>query len=141
MHKLYGDFLGGRAALGLLLLRVVVGAAMVIHGWSKIQNPFGWMDKPGAPSPMPDIVQALAALGEFGGGLGLLLGFLTPIACFGIAAVMLGAIFTAHRGDPWINPGGKAFELASLYLLIAAVVAISGPGIHSLDAKLFGRKR
>lgn len=141
MNKLYGDFLVGRAALGLLLLRVVTGVAMVIHGWPKIQNAFHWMDKPGAPSPMPGIVQALAALGEFGGGLGLLFGCLTLPACFGIAAVMLGAIFTAHAGDPWIKPGGKSFELASLYLLIAAVVALLGPGIYSLDAKLFGKRR
>jgi putative oxidoreductase len=137
MHRLYGEFLGGRAALGLLLLRVVAGVAMVIHGWSKVQNPTGWM----GPDGPPGILQALAALGEFGGGLGLLFGCLTLPACFGIACVMLGAIFTAHRGAPWINPGGKSFELASLYLLIAAVVAIIGPGLHSLDARLFGRQR
>jgi len=140
MHKHYGDFLGGRAAIGLLLLRVVAGLAMMIHGKDKILNPFGWMDRPGKPSPMPDIVQALAALGEFGGGLGLLVGLLTPIAAFGIAVVMLGAIFTVHAGDPWIGKG-RSFENAANYLLIAAVVMLTGPGIYSLDAKLFGKRR
>ena len=140
MRKLYGDFLGGRAALGLLILRVVAGAAMVMHGWPKMQNAMHWMDKPGQPSPLPGFLQAMAAFGEFGGGLGLMVGLLTPIACFGIACVMLGAIFTVHRGDPWIAKG-KSFEAASFYLLVATVVAIVGPGLYSLDAMLFGKKR
>ncbi len=141
MHKLYGDFLGGRAAIGLLLLRIVAGAAMVIHGWPKIQNPTGWMS--GMSPNTPGIVQALAALGEFAGGLGLIVGCLTPIAAFGIAATMSGAILIGGAGAPWISskPSGRSFEMASLYLLIAVAVMLIGPGIYSLDAKLFGKRR
>lgn len=140
MRKLYRDFHGGRAALGLLILRVVAGVAMVIHGWPKIQNPLHWMDKMGSGTPA--VLQALAALGEFAGGLGLIVGLLTPIACFGIAATMVGAILIGTPGALWIGkPGEKSFELASLYLLIAVAVFFIGPGLYSLDAKLFGKRR
>ena len=98
MRKLYGDFHGGRAALGLLILRVVTGVALMIHGWPKMQNPMHWMDKMGSGTPA--IFQALAALGEFAGGLGLIVGLLTPIATFGIAATMVGAIFLGNSGAP-----------------------------------------
>jgi putative oxidoreductase len=136
MRSMWGDFGGGRAATGLLLLRVVTGAAMMIHGWPKAQKPFGWM----GPDGPPGFLQALAALAEFGGGLALILGFLTPVAAFGILCTMAFAILVAHRGDPWISPRGKSFELASMYLLIAATLIITGPGKFSVDAQAFGRK-
>jgi putative oxidoreductase len=139
--RLFGDFEPKRVGLAMLVLRVVSGVALVMHGLPKIAHPFNWMDKPGKPSPIPDALQALAALGEFGGGLGLIFGFLTPIAALGVIATMLGAKFTAHAGDPWINPGGRSFELASVYFLIALTILLAGPGAWSLDAKLFGKGR
>lgn len=143
MQKIYGEFLGGRAALGLLLLRVVLGVAMMKHGWGKIQNPFGWMDKGGKPSAIPDVLQALAALAEFGGGAALVIGMLTPLACLGIIFTMLGAKFIAHGSDPWINlvPGGRSWEVASLYLLGATALLLTGPGRFSIDALLFESTR
>jgi putative oxidoreductase len=137
MKNLFGNFVSGRAAWGLLLLRVVTGAGMMVHGWPKIQKPFAWMGPDGAPG----ILQALAALSEFGGGLALILGLLTPLACLGIASTMLYAILVAHKGDPWIKPGAKTFELASLYLLIVATLIVTGPGTLSLDATFFGKKK
>jgi len=139
MYRLYPDFLAGRAAIGLLFLRVVVGTALMLHGWSKIQHPFSWMDK--MPNPAPAPLQALAAISEFGGGLALLLGLLTPIAMLGVMSTMIGAFLIRHRNDPWVNPGGRSFELPSLYLAMAIMFIIVGPGIYSLDAMLFGKKR
>ena len=137
MKNILGNFVTGRAALGLLLLRLVTGAGMMVHGWPKAQKPFGWMGPDGAPA----VLQALAALAEFGGGLALVLGLLTPLAALGIICTMGYAILVAHKGDPWIKPGAKTFELASLYLLIATTLLITGPGIYSADAKIFGKKR
>jgi putative oxidoreductase len=137
--RLFGDFESGRVGLAMLVLRVVSGVALVIHGLPKIAHPFNWMDKPGKPSPIPDALQALAALGEVGGGLGLIFGFLTPIAALGVMFTMLGAKFIAHPNDPWINPGGRSYELASVYFLMALTVLLAGPGAWSLDAKVFGR--
>ncbi len=141
MKKLFGDFVGGRGATGLLLLRLFVGAALMMHGWPKIQAPFSWMNK--MPNHPPAILQALAALSEFGGGLALILGLFTPLACLGILCTMGFAILTAHKGQPWIstNPKDHPFEAASFYLAMAVFFLIAGPGVHSLDASIFGKRK
>lgn len=138
MQRLLGRSVEGPAALGLLVIRVVFGAGMMMHGWKKIQAPFGWM---GPESNIPGPLQALAALGEFGGGLGLILGFLTPLSCLGILCTMIGAWWISHRGDPWIASGQGTFELASLYATVALALIITGPGRISIDALVWGRKK
>ncbi len=130
------SFFDNRISTGLLLLRIVAGAAMMFHGWTKIQNPFGWM---GADSATPAIFQALAAISEFGGGAALIIGLLTPLAAFGIAATMLVAI-SKHvgKGDPFFGKGGS-WELAAIYLSIAVLLMMTGAGKFSLDWLLFKR--
>jgi len=126
------------ADLALLLIRVVAGFAFMLHGWGKIQNPFGWMGPDGFA---PGIFQALAALSEFGGGLAWILGLLTPLASLGIACTMAVA-FSFHaivRGDPFVSmTGGPNFELAAVYFCIALLLIAMGPGRLSVDRKLFG---
>jgi putative oxidoreductase len=124
-------------SVALLLLRVVMGVAFMMHGWMKIQSPFNWM---GPDSPVPGLFQFLGAFAEFGGGLALILGLLFPLACLGIFFTMLGAIYlhAIVMGDPFIGP--KSFELATVYLLIAIVFITIGAGNFSLDRKLFGTK-
>ena len=138
---IYPNFVGGRGALGLLVLRLVMGAAFILHGWPKIQNAFHWMDHmPDVPIP-PPYLQALAALAEFGGGIGLILGFLTPLAALGIACNMVVAISMVHvpHDHPFValKPGGPSFELAAGYLADAILLLLAGPGMLSLDGLLF----
>jgi putative oxidoreductase len=127
-----------RADAALLLLRVVAGLAFMIHGWPKIQNPFGWM---GPEAFAPGVLQALAALAEFGGGLAWVLGLLTALASLGIACTMAVA-FATHafmRGDPFVSlTGGPSFELAAVFFSIALLLMMMGPGRFSLDQKFFG---
>jgi len=113
--------------LGLLALRIVCGVAFVVHGWPKIRNPFEWM---GPDAGMPAVVQALAAVSEFGGGIAWTLGLLTPIASLGIACTMAVAV-ARHvlRHDPFV--GG--YELAAVYLCVALTLLLGGPGRYSLD--------
>ena len=133
-NRLFPPFLEGRGALALFVLRVVTGLAFILHGWPKIQNPFGWM---GADSSMPSVLQALAALSEFGGGLGWILGLLTPLSSFGIACTMaVAASKHIGKGDPFVGRGGS-WELAALYLALALVMFFVGPGRFALDALLF----
>lgn len=122
-------------SVALLLLRIVMGVAMIMHGWGKIQTPFDWM---GPEAPVPGFLQLLAALSEFGGGFALLLGLLTPVAMFGLACTMAVAVHThaVIKGDPFI--GG--YELALVYLVLAVVFIIVGPGKFALDNKIFGNK-
>jgi len=142
MNRLFPYFLAGPGAVGLLILRVVTGGALMLHGFPKIQNAFHWMDK--APNHPPAFLQALAAFAEFGGGLALILGLLTPIAMFGVACTMAYAVVKVHmaRHDPWVPaPGAKggSFELALGYLAVALMFILVGPGRLSVDALLFGR--
>lgn len=139
MNKIWGEFVGGRAAWGLLAIRLVFGGALVLHGMQKMGSPFGWMG-PGAP--VPGALQFLAFFAELGGGLALLFGLLAPLAALGVFFDMLVATLMAHGADPWVNAPGKPSKEAALgYLAFALLMLLSGPGRLSLDALLFGRKR
>ena len=129
----------GRGAVGLLLLRLVAGAAFLLHGSGKIQSPFSWMPP---EAPIPGVLQALAAVAEFfGGGLGWIVGFLTPIASLGVLATMTVAIlFHVGQGHPFVGAGGPSFELALVYWVVALLLILLGPGRFSLDAQLFGNR-
>ncbi|MBM3270885.1 MAG: DoxX family protein [Candidatus Sericytochromatia bacterium] len=121
-----------RTGSPLLALRLFAGVGLMLHGRSKIQNPFGWM---GPEAVTPGVFQALAAVAEFFGGLAWVLGLLTPIASLGVLCTMLVAIAThLGRGDPFVGKGG--WELASLYATIAVLFGAGGPGRFSVDAWL-----
>src|SRR5918999_3196919 len=118
---------------------LLLGLAFVLHGWPKIQNPMGWMNAMGGSS-VPSFLQALAALAEFGGGIALILGLLTPIAAFGLVCQMLGALLLVHlpQGHAFVSQAGPSYELALVYLVVAILLIVLGPGKWSLDAALFG---
>jgi putative oxidoreductase len=127
------------ASIGLLLLRLVVGAAFMFHGWPKIQQPMAWMPPEGA---MPGALQLLAAVAEFCGGAALIVGLLTRLAALGLAATMAVALTTVHiaQRHPFVaKPGDPSSELAAVYLACSLLVLLTGPGGFSLDALLFGR--
>ena len=135
---LFNNFIGGRAAVGILVVRVVVGLAFMFHGYGKIQHPFSWM---GENATMPAWLQALAALSEFGGGAAWILGLLTPRASFGILCTMAVAVYlhAVVRGDPFVGKDGS-YELALVYLGVAVLLIVAGPGKLSFDALIFGRR-
>jgi len=141
VHRLYPGFLGGSGAIGLLVLRLVAGSAMMLHGWPKIQHAFSWMPP---EAPVPGVLQALAALAEFGGGLCWVLGLLTPFASFLIFCTMAFATVAVHLSQrhPFVaaTPGGPSFESALSYLAIAVLFLLAGPGRLSLDWLLFGSR-
>jgi putative oxidoreductase len=124
---------------GILLLRVVLGSIMMAHGAQKL---FGWFGGGGPPGTAGSFAQlrfraplmmALAAgAAEFGGGLLIATGLMTPLAALAIAVVMLNAIGTVHwRNGFWNTAGGYEFNL----LVYAAAVAIAATGAarFSLD--------
>jgi putative oxidoreductase len=91
---------------------------------------------------MPGVLQFLAALAEFGGGIALVVGLLTRVASLGITVTMAVAAGMVHiaAGDPFVAAGGgRSWELAVVYFACAALFLLAGPGRCSLDAVLFGR--
>lgn len=143
MRYLFGHFVRGRGSVGLLIVRLVFGLGMVLHGSQKIGAPLTWMNAFAGENAPPGFLQALAAVAEFVGGLGLILGLLTPVAALGVACVMVVAIGMAHlpSGHPFINaPGQPSYESAAAYLAVALLLIVTGPGALSLDWLLFGRR-
>lgn len=138
MKKIFQvSHLNTKASTGLLLLRIVVGLAFMFHGWNKIQNPLAWMGESGPPA----FLQLLAAVSEFGGGLAWILGLLFPLSSLGIFFTMA---FATHyhaivKGDPFVGHEGS-FEPALVYMIIALMFILTGPGKFSLDVKIFGNK-
>jgi putative oxidoreductase len=130
-------------ALGLLILRLVIGLTLAAHGAQKL---FGWWGGPGmtgwtgAMNRMrirPTVPWAWAsALAEFAGGLALAAGFLFPLPVFAIAGSMLVAIALVHLPKGFfVSKGGYEFNLS--ILAAGAALALIGPGSISLDA-VFG---
>jgi putative oxidoreductase len=129
-------------ALGLLILRLVIGLTVAAHGAQKL---FGWWGGPGMTG-WTQVVERLrirpsqpwawvAALSEFGGGLLLALGLLSPLGSLAIVGAMLVAIATVHLSKGfWVSKGGYEFNLAIIGSAVA--LAFTGPGPYSLDNAL-----
>jgi putative oxidoreductase len=132
--KLNQETTSNRVSTALLLIRWIVGIAMISHGASKIAAPFSWM---GADAPVPGILQALAALSEFGGGIALIVGLLTPLALLGLISTMAVAVFFhLSKGDGFV--GG--YELGLVYLVAFVGLFLTGPGRFSLDAVIAAKR-
>ncbi len=124
---------------GLLLLRVLVGVTFALHGFQKLFGWFGgggldgtaaWFAALGFGSGRSAAV--MAGAGEVAGGLGLAAGLLTPLA----AAAMAGTMTTAalvNNADAGFWSVNKGWELNGYLIVIAAAVAVTGPGVYSLD--------
>jgi len=128
--------------LGLLVLRVVVGALFVGHGAQKLFGAFGGHGVSGTAGFFDSIglrpgrLHAVAAgSAELGGGVLLALGLVTPLAALLLTAVMTAAILTVHlRNGVWVTANGYEYNL----VLIAAAFALAavGAGEWSLDNAL-----
>jgi putative oxidoreductase len=125
-------------SLALLMLRLIMGLAFVMHGQGKMMTPFTWM----GDAPVPSFLQLLAAVSEYYGGMALMLGLFTRPAALGLFCTMTVAAVMGHimQGDPFVNPkGGSSYELAAVYWAISTLLLITGAGAFSLDAWLFNR--
>jgi putative oxidoreductase len=125
--------------VGLLLLRLVVGAIFIGHGTQKL---FGWFGG-GGPEGTAGMVGSLGyrssramalllGVAEACGGLLVLLGLFTPIGCVAIIAVMTNAILAVHAPKGFWNTRG-GFEFPLTLLTVAAVLGFTGPGRISID--------
>lgn len=126
--------------LALLVLRVVIGGTLAAHGAQKL---FGWFGGNGLARTSgffgnglrlrPAVPWAvLAGLSEFGGGLLLVLGLLSPLGSLGVIASMVMAALLLHWPRFFAADNGSEYPL--VLAGAAAAVALTGPGALSLDA-------
>lgn len=122
MQRLFSSFADGWPGFGLLLLRLLTGAALIHFGIAGVRE-------------APELTTIVLQIIGIGAGILLLIGLWTPVAG-AIAAVVEVCIalslYSSHSGDPWIP---------IVQAVLAAVLAMVGPGAWSIDARLFGRRR
>ena len=118
MRRLYSTFAGGWPGTGLLLLRLVIGSSLVVRAASKLR----------IDPPLNVTIPAVLAIGA---GILLVAGLWTPIVGTSVALIEIWKIIMLP-GDKWV------------WLLLGtagAALAMLGPGLWSIDARLFGWKR
>ena len=118
MRRLFSTFAPGWPGVGLLIMRLVAGSSLIVHGLMRLRT---------GPPPQLFIPEALGAAA----GLLLAAGLWTPIAGALAAAVGIWNSIT-DVGNLWAN----------IFLVTIAIsLALLGPGAWSVDARLFGWKR
>jgi putative oxidoreductase len=127
-----------------LVLRLTLGLVMFPHG---AQKALGWFGGYGFSGTMqfftqqahiPALFAFLAITAEFAGSLGLLSGFLTRIAAFGILCNMVVAALTMHLGNGFFmnwfgTQKGEGVEYQLLAIGLALAIIIRGGGKASVD--------
>jgi putative oxidoreductase len=125
--------------LGLFIVRVAVGVVFAAHGAQKL---FGWWGGPGMErwtgvmqgmSVRPPRLWAIvSSLNEFGGGLLLAIGLLTPLAAAVLVAQSVVIIARVHWAKGFWNTKG-GYEYPLVLGAVALGLAFTGPGAWSLD--------
>lgn len=127
------------------ILRLMLGIVFFPHGAQKVLGWFGGYGfnatLQGMSKMLPAWLVVLVMLAEFGGSLGLIVGFLTRIAAFGIGCVMVGAILTVHgKFGFFMNWAGKqpgeGFEYHLIVIAVVVALMIRGGGAASVDRAL-----
>jgi putative oxidoreductase len=128
--------------VGLLLLRLLLGALFVGHGTQKLFGLFGGHGPERTAGFMHSLgyrpgrrAALLAGTAETTAGVLLVLGFLTPVGSAIVVGVMLNAILAVHLPNGvWNTEGG--YEMNLVYAMAALMPAFAGPGVVSMDAAL-----
>lgn len=140
MHPLSIPFAQRLAPAAPVVLRLVVGTVMAVHGWQKLTEMgpatfgAGMVAELGIPAPV--LVGWLITLVELIGGSLLVIGLLTRISAAAVTVVLVGAAILVKPDLGLIAPMGSMLPGAELDLaLIAGAVGVLllGPGKPSVD--------
>ena len=128
MHRLYSTFPDGWYGLGLLLLRVALGATLIVQGSAyllALRDPrFG--------------LWAMCML-VLSSGVSLVIGFLTPVAGAIALLAAVGVTFSWLPVPAWNLFSGNLLSFDAIAMAVATILL--GPGAFSIDARLFGRRK
>jgi putative oxidoreductase len=122
---------------GKLLLRLVLGFSILLHGIAKIVDGVGGIAGMLSASGLPAVLAYGVYIGEVLAPLLLIVGWYSRVGAVLIAVNMVFAIALAHPAEILtLGPqGGWALELQGMFLFTAIALALMGPGRYSLNAK------
>jgi putative oxidoreductase len=125
--------------VGLLILRIGIGAAMVQAGLRKafdFNTTTAFMETGGWR--LPKFAAFMVTAAETAGGVGLLLGVLTPLAACAVIAAMIDAwAVNVSAAAFWSDPFNAPFLIG----VGATALLFAGAGGYSVDAKVVGGSR
>lgn len=131
--------LEGLQRLAILILRLFLGVTFVMHGAQKVFGAFGGPGIAGVTGMLAkmgvepsQILAWVLSITEFGGGLCVLLGFLTRFWAAGLVIDMSVAVFKVHLANGFFA-SRNGFELPLALGVMALVVLLTGPGPVSID--------
>jgi len=124
---------------GLALIRIIVGFFMVYHGWEvfdseKMNGYIAWDNFKN--SSLGTFLPYLGKASELVGGIMLVLGFFTRIACIILIGTMLYISLFVGHGKIWYDD-----QHPFLFVLLAFVFIFCGPGKWSIDNIIFNQKK
>ena len=123
--------------LGRLILRVILGALVLLHGIAKLRGGMGGIVGMVESHGLPGVLGYGVLAGEVLGPLMLIAGFYARIGALLVAVNMLFAFALVHMaGLTHINEqGGWALELQGMFLFTAIALALLGPGRYSVNGR------
>lgn len=131
--------LEGLERLAVLILRLFLGFAFMMHGSQKVLGAFGGPGIAGVAGMLTKLglepAQILAwvlSITEFVGGICLVLGFLTRFWAAGLVIDMGVAVAKVHLSNGFFA-SKNGFELPLAFGVMALVILLTGPGSVSVD--------
>jgi len=112
------------------LIRVFVGAALLVRGIWIFTDPSRLTEFAGDRSV--DWIATYVMLAHIGGGVLLVVGFLTRLAAMIQLPILIVATFFVHFSDGFASPN-QSLELSALMMVLLAVILVFGPGKRSVD--------
>ena len=122
---------------GKLVLRVVLGALILLHGIAKLKSGLGPIEGMLAAHGLPVFLAYGSLVGEVLAPLMVLAGFHARIGAAIIAVNMLFAFGLAHAAQlgQLNEQGGWALELQGMYLFVAIAIVLLGPGRYAVNQR------
>ena len=125
--------------LALLVMRLTLGAIMVVHGSQKVFGGLHQFAQAVHGMGMPAWLAYVAAFTEFLGGLMILAGFFTRFAALAVCIDLIVAIWKVHLHQGMLIANGKVgYEFALSAATIAFALIFFGGGPISLDHAIRG---
>jgi putative oxidoreductase len=127
--------------LALLVLRLVLGAIMIAHGYHKVWGGFHHHMEMVGSLGIPRWMAYLSAGTEFFGGIGIVVGLFTRFFSLAFVIEMCVAIWKVHFKNGLIGPGGYEFPLALASIAFALMCFDGGPWAATFSGRSGGTRR